>query len=142
MLSARFGKTIENANEGWDALTKTFDLQSLAILDEIGKRVVAKLQSHTSEMRPPARRGGAARYAHPGHWGDVTGALASQYGYDVDRKSGRNTLTITNEDREGYGAILEMREGFFVLRGIDDPGGLIDQTMRQVVRETTDWTIR
>jgi len=141
MLTSRFDNKIQNTDEGWELLMKDADLQSIAALDEIGRRVVAKLQSHTQERRPPARRGGANRYAHPGHWADVTGALASQFGYKVDRARGKNTLTIYNTDREGYGAILEQREGFFVLRGIDQPGGLVDQIMRQVVREVTTWTI-
>ncbi|HYG68885.1 MAG TPA: hypothetical protein VD838_14555 [Anaeromyxobacteraceae bacterium] len=44
---------------------------------------VAFLQAFTAEMRPPARlpSGGTSgpRPAHPGHWGDVTRALAGGF---------------------------------------------------------------
>jgi hypothetical protein len=121
---------LETAQAGY----KRFGLSMVPALNEIGRRCVAKLQSTTSERRPPARRGEAARYAHPGHWADVTGTLAKNYYYEVTA-SFPPSLVVGNRDPGGYGAILELREGFFVIRGIDDPGGLIEQTLREVMVE-------
>lgn len=42
------------------------------------------LRSHTKNMRPPARKDGAARFAHPGGWADVTGNLTKAYWFMVN----------------------------------------------------------
>lgn len=123
-----------------DAVDGELAMQGWLVLEETGRRSVEKLQSHTNERRPPARRGGAARYAHLGHWADVTGDLASWYFHDVVRNlSGYSELVVGNYDRGGYGRILEDREGFWVIKGIMDPGGLVEQEFRQVVAQTTNW---
>ena len=47
--------------------------------DEMMEDEVGFLQSFTAEMRPPLRKGQPPRPAHPGHWADVTGDLASSF---------------------------------------------------------------
>lgn len=123
--------------ESFEEISGHLAADAYVMMLEVGERVVEKLKSHTSERRPPARRGGADRFAHPGHWADVTGQLVADYRYEVIKKGrkGLSELHIINDDSGGYGAILEEREGFFVLRGIDERGGLIDQEMRAAIAE-------
>lgn len=49
------------------------------LLEAAAVRAGEKQQSFTGNLRPPARRGGPDRPAHPGNWADVTTHLASSY---------------------------------------------------------------
>jgi hypothetical protein len=125
----------------------TFDLSEAqrvgmrVVLSEVGERVVAYLQSLTSEMRPPTRAGGAERAAHPGHWADVTGLLASNYKWRVEDTASGVQLVLENDTP--YAIYLEEHDGFFVLRGVADAGGPVDRAMREVVPDVMpDWDIR
>lgn len=112
----------------------------LLMLDEIGQLTVEYLQSTTTERRPPAYPDQSFRYAHPGHWADISGVLAGAYRYEVTEAEFR--LALINDDPGGYGAILERRNGFWVLTGVTDPGGPVEKAMRQAIGTIApDWTI-
>jgi hypothetical protein len=112
-----------------------------AIAEMVGVETVAFLRSHTAEMRPPARRGGPRRPAHPGHWADVTGQLANGYEWEVRR--GANEVTLILKNGVEYAVWLEMHEGYFVLGPVVDPGGPAEQALRRAAdRIAPDWEVR
>lgn len=53
-------------------------------LEKSGFDLVAFYRTITSELRPPVRAGDGMRQAHPGHWADITGNLASSYRFTVN----------------------------------------------------------
>jgi hypothetical protein len=101
------------------------------VLEAVGEAVVLYLRSLTSEIRPPAYVGGPERQAHPGHWADVTGELAARYKWSVITLGFHVQLMISNDS--GHAAKLELLEGFFVLSGIEEPGGPIDMAFAAVI---------
>jgi hypothetical protein len=101
------------------------------VLEAVGEAVVKYLRSLTGEMRPPARFGGGMRPAHPGHWADVTGELAKSYSWHVVQAGFYYQLEIRNSS--GHAAALEAMDGFFVLTGIQEPGGPIDRAFETVI---------
>jgi hypothetical protein len=101
-------------------------------LDSIGRETIEYLKSETDEVRPPAYSGGPERQAHPGHWADVTGDLKRGYRYTVDRRRTANP-TLKLENRSGHAAILEERDGFFVLSEVMDKGGPVERAMKRAV---------
>lgn len=100
--------------------------------ESVGVEVIAYLRSLTDETRPPVRRGGRLRQAHPGHWADVSGQLALSYGYEVDRLPDGGVRLVLKNGAE-YAAYLEARDGFFVLSEVADPGGPVDQALEKVL---------
>lgn len=143
----------------------------LALLGErIGYEVIAYLRSHTSETRPPSRPGYPERRAHPGGWADITSTLALSYRFEV-RVGGRrvawskkqaagSSLGALAVDRAPepdepaseveivfingaeYAAALEAKEGYWVLSGIEQPGGPIEKAIRKAVAVVApDWRI-
>jgi hypothetical protein len=113
------------------------------VLEAVGEEVVQYLRSMTSEVRPPARVGGPERLAHPGHWADDSGDLARGYSWQVVTAGFRMQLIFRNGVK--YAAYLELMEGFFVLTGIEEPGGPIDQAFTKVlpvVAPTLQWKRR
>jgi hypothetical protein len=111
------------------------------LLELVGAEVIAYLRSLTGETRPPARSGGVDRKAHPGGWADVTGMLANSYGFDVSRAGDGWVLRLFNTAE--YAAELEARDGYFVLSGVTDPGGPIEQSLRRVVPQVAPgWVVR
>jgi hypothetical protein len=112
-----------------------------AVLSEAGRQVIDYLRSLTGEMRPPVEAGGAMRPAHPGHWADVTGALAAGYDFRVEDTNDGVQLVLLND--VGYAVFLEAHDGFFVLKGVADAGGPVSQAMRSVVSEIMPgWEVR
>jgi hypothetical protein len=115
--------------------------QMRAVLSAVGEKVVEYLRSLTSEMRPPARAGGAERAAHPGHWADVTGELARGYRWRLEDTFDGVQLILEND--VGYAAYLEAHDGFFVLRGVADAGGPVSKAMQEVVSQLAPgWEVR
>lgn len=143
------------ANLALDALTKVE-----LTLEQVGRETVDYLRSLTSEMRPPIgartirtkrrRRigkeaevgplqavpermtlgSGGPRQAHPGHWADVSTVLAASYDSEVERTATGVTLVLRNTAE--YAFWVEVRDGFFVLSGVTDPGGPVEQAFRTV----------
>lgn len=102
------------------------------LADMIGADVIAYLRSLTSELRPPAPGKHDPRQAHPGHWADVKGQLAGAYGYEVERRSDAEVALILKNGSE-HALWLEIKEGFFVLRGVAERNGPVAQALRKVI---------
>ena len=88
----------------------------LAVLEEVGKEMVDWLKS-----LPPQERGWIARSPH---------GLADSYEYEVVETSSGVKLVLRNT--KFYAAILEHRDGLFVLTGVTDPGGPVEQKLAEV----------
>jgi hypothetical protein len=111
------------------------------LLEVIGQRTVAYLRSFTGNLRPPILQGGPMRPAHPGGWADVTGELARSYAYRVVDGPTGASLELTNDS--GHAIYLETHEGFFVLSGVTQPGGPVEQAILRVVKELApEWEVR
>lgn len=100
------------------------------VMEAVAVETIAYLKSHTAERRPPARRGGPLRPAHPGHWADVTGQLVNSYAWEVNPIDGGTRLVLRNDAE--YAVYLEARDGFFVLSGVTDPGGPVEEALVEV----------
>lgn len=99
----------------------------------IGARVIAHLRSLTDEMRPPARAGEGMRRAHPGGWADVRGALSLGYRYEViPTPTGAKVMF---ENIMEYAIYLELLDGYYVLSGIGDEGGVVETLLRETAEE-------
>jgi hypothetical protein len=110
------------------------------VASAVGAETVAFLRSLTSEMRPPARSGGQLRPAHPGHWADVTGDLARAYAWELQLDGETIVLALMNS--MAYAATLEARDGYFVLSGVADPGGPVEEALRRAVEKVApDWRV-
>lgn len=111
------------------------------ILEQIGIETIAYLRSLTNEIRPPASGRSNTRRAHPGHWADVTGQLALGYSYEVERRGGEVVLILRNTAE--HAVYLEAKEGFFVLSGVTEPNGPIEQALQRVVPIVAPgWVVR
>lgn len=117
------------------------DTKIRLLLEAVGVETIALLRSVTNERRPPVRRGEGERSAHPGHWADITGALANAYAFSVERDpQGGWVLILTNS--MAYAAYLEARDGFFVLSGVLEPGGPVDRALRAALAQVAPgWTV-
>jgi hypothetical protein len=115
-------------------------VQIQLMLEAVGAEVIAYLRSLTAEMRPPTRPGEGERSAHPGHWADVTGNLSNAYGWRVESTGDGYTLVLFNT--MDYAVYLEAKEGFFVLRGITDNDGPVEQAIRNAAaRIAPEWRV-
>ena len=135
----------------WSAQIERLALDAHAkmylVAEAIGVETIAYLRSLTSEMRPPARVPGTktvtgVRRAHPGHWADVTGQLAASYDHEVQR-IGRSEVVLSLMNHAEYAAHLERRDGYYVLSGVTDPGGPVEQALiRAVQKHAPGWEVR
>lgn len=148
----------------FDAMAYDAHQRAYFILDMVGLQTVAYLRSLTSKMQPPvgnktyrtksgkrkkygekgARKFkagfGAPRPAHPGGWADITGDLARAYAYKVEVATDGATLTLSNS--MSYAAALEAKDGYFVLSGVADPGGPVEQEIRRLIGKLApEWEI-
>ena len=111
------------------------------LLEAVGILTVAFLRSFTSETRPPVRGANTPRPAHPGHWADISGHLALSYDKEVKQSEGGGWLLELSNSAE-YAAALEARDGFFVLSGVTDRGGPVEEAVRRAVAQVApDWTV-
>lgn len=112
------------------------ELESMAmVLDRVGERTVELLQSYVGGR---TRDG---RLKHPGGWADRTGGLADSYDYEVTSDGGRWRLTILNTAR--HAGLVEALDGYFVVRGITEPGGPVQTALAQAVQELAPgWSVR
>lgn len=107
----------------------------------VGIRTIEYLRSFTDKMAPPVRRGDPPRRRHPGYWADRSGQLAAGYAWDVEVLANGVALILSNS--AGHAAVLERREGYFVLSGVADPGGPVEAALRRAVAELApDWEVR
>jgi hypothetical protein len=126
---ARFRKEVAQAvDEGMVSQRQAME----NVMHMVGEETIAYLRSYTSQRVPPVRAGEAWRRAHPGGWSDVTSNLVNAYGFTVEAQPGQVRLTFYNTME--YAAMVEARDGFFVLQGITDPGGPVDKALREALR--------
>lgn len=128
------------------------------LLEMVGTEVISHLRSLTSEMRPPARIPGTARTtkrgkkkparktgprrAHPGHWADITGALANAYTHEVVQDPAGGYALVLRNGME-YAAALDARDGYFVLRGVTDRGGPVHIALERALKiAAPGWTVQ
>jgi hypothetical protein len=110
------------------------------VAEFIGERTVEYLKSYTSEIRPPTTPGGPTGPAHPGHWKDITKQLVEGYGSRVTEDVDGLTLEVFN--RSDHAIFVEMRQGYFVLHSVMDPGGPVEQALRKAVAQIApEWTV-
>jgi hypothetical protein len=111
------------------------------ILQIVGANTVAYLRSLTTVRRPPVRKGEGERWAHPGGWADISSNLANAYAFEV-RQSGAGWELVLSNHME-YAAYLEAKDGYFVLSGVTEPGGPVEQAIRDAVAEVAPgWVVR
>lgn len=102
------------------------------ILESVGLEVIAYLKSKTDERRPPwPSASGPERQAHPGHWADRRGQLVGSYSHQVRAVDGGWRLELRNTAE--YALYLELRDGFFVLSGVLDRGGIVMEALADVI---------
>ncbi|HMB77133.1 MAG TPA: hypothetical protein VKN76_12085 [Kiloniellaceae bacterium] len=70
-------------------------------LEKAGFDLVAYYRSLASELRPPVRAGEGYRKAHPGHWADITGNLASSYRFRVNKAGLSGAQDLPDHDVGG-----------------------------------------
>lgn len=140
MIEGRAGRT-RGAREIAIKLSGLTADHALYLAQIVGEETKTYLRSLTAEMRPPARKGEGSRRAHPGHWADVRGTLANSYGFDTykSRKGTGATLFLYNTAE--YAVYLDVKEGFFVLRGVDEQGGPVEEIVRRVAPQF-GWKVR
>lgn len=114
------------ANTALDALTKVE-----LVLQQVGQETIDYLRSlvdGTVEGWPdPA---GPGRQPHPGGWADRSSVLAASYGFEVVRTATSITLRVFNTAE--YAFWVEVMDGYFVLSGVTDPGGPVEQAFRMI----------
>jgi hypothetical protein len=117
----------------------------ILILQMVGMQTIAYLRSLTSEMRPPGRKPSGiktgVRRAHPGHWADLSGQLANAYSWEVIDRGNEVVLVLRNSAE--YAMWLELRDGFFVLSGVTEPGGPVMKALEVIVPQVAPgWSVR
>lgn len=110
-----------------EALRRQRDKKIPEVLHRVGERTIEILRSFTGEKNDRGRR------MHPGKWADRTGNLSRSYAYEVSRSGTTWRLTLLNTAPHAH--LVEGLGGFFVVRGVADPGGPVSQALRQAVRE-------
>lgn len=81
-----------------------------------------------------------SRRAHPGHWADRSGQLALSYASEVVEDGDSIILVLSNSAE--YAVYVEAHDGFFVLSGVLEDGGPVEQAFRAVAaRLAPDWEI-
>ena len=109
----------EIAKDDWELVEE--------ILERVGTRTVELLQSYTGEKKRDGRR------MHPGGWADKTFNLMRGYRYEVMEQGSDWVLVIGNTARHAH--LIEMRDGLFVVAGVTDPGGPVEEALQQAIRE-------
>lgn len=102
------------------------------LLELVGITTISYLRSLTDEMRPPASADRPPRRAHPGHWADITSQLALGYSWEIEER-GPAEIALVLRNVVEYAIYVDVMEGFFVLRGIADPGGLVYQAIQRAM---------
>jgi hypothetical protein len=97
----------------------------------VGHETIAFLRSYTEQRVPPVRAHQAARRAHPGGWSDVTGNMVNAFAFEIQDGPEQLALIFTNSME--YAAMVEARDGLFVLKGITDKGGPVDKALRRAI---------
>ena len=95
------------------------------VLEKVGEEVTRRLVALTETEQG---------------WRNVTGNLEEGYTWHVDGIDGGARLILRNDVY--YAVFLEARDGFMVLHGVLDPGGLVEQVLVEVAAEfAPEWTV-
>lgn len=105
------------------------------LLRRVGQRTVRYLRSYTGEYRPAAQEGDPTRPEHPGGWADITGRLRKGYRQSVRQYRARGEIVLALKNDVWYAHILEVRDGFWVLQGVAEPGGPVEVAIRDAIAE-------
>jgi hypothetical protein len=131
---------LEGVAESMREFEVDFDKKLRRIADYIGIKTIEYLRDFINETRPPIRPGEPARRARRGHWADQSGNLARAYRYEIEVEADGLTLVLMNSME--YAAALDVKEGFFVLRGVTDKGGPVEMMLRRAINEIVpDWEV-
>jgi hypothetical protein len=115
--------------------------QAQALLDLLGAEIIVHLRSLTDRTRPPVRKGEPRRAAHPGRWADVTGVMANSYAWQVEVDSDGGRVILSNSAE--YAIYVDAMDGYFVLRGVTDRGGPVEEILRRVIAQVApEWEVR
>lgn len=107
--------TVRVDKSKFNRLRESLDAAPRTILDQVGRETVAWLKDTVA--------GGI------GGWQNRTGELRDSYGYRIE--GGR--LVVFND--AGHAIHVEQMEGLFVLTGIDEPGGPMEQALKRAVQQ-------
>lgn len=121
-------KVTSNSREHFEKLYGEVVKRAERIGRYVGFKTVDYLRSYTDELRPPAKVGDGPRFAHPGHWGDVTNNLKNAHGHEVIVNGHVVEVKIYNNME--YARYLDDREGFSVVSVAFDDG-----TVEQLAQE-------
>jgi hypothetical protein len=91
----------------------------ILVLELAGQYLVEELQTLTNQVIAPARRGGPARYAHLGGWGNITGELEASYTVQIVRlgELGAKLLIL---NFAAHAKWVEQHEALWVVSGALD----------------------
>lgn len=124
----------QDLRQSFEKRKREREKQMLAVLERVGIRVVELLTSFTGEKNKRGRR------THPGGWADRTFKLATSFGYEVKRTGSGWILTILNDAPHAH--LIEAINGMYVVRGVADPGGPVQQALIQAVGEIApEWRV-
>jgi hypothetical protein len=96
-------------------LDKATEDQALRVMEGVGSALLAWFQGLTEEERG---------------WATITGELARGYAFEVTKILDGARLTLRNDVE--HAVYLEARDGFFILTGVADPGGPLEEKLVEV----------
>lgn len=105
----------------------TIEQKMMAVMDAVGAETITYLQTDLPGRSPPHKSNPPAGPFKPGGWRSITDELAESYGYEVGPI--KNGVRLTLRNTADFAIYLEFRDGFFVLRGVTDPGGPVPEAL-------------
>jgi hypothetical protein len=141
MKMSMIAKELEGVAEAVRDAEVDIEQKLRKVADYVGIKTIEHLRDFINETRPPIRPGEPARKARRGHWADQSGNLARAYRHEVEVTNNGVVLVLMNSME--YAAVLDVREGFFVLRGVADKGGPVEMMLRRAIEVIApDWELR
>lgn len=125
-------KVTSNSREHFERLYGEVVKRAERIGEVVGRKTVDYLKSYTEEIRPPAKTGDGPRFAHPGHWADVTNNLKNAHQFQVLVNGHIVEVKVYNNME--YARYLDDREGFSVVGVAFDDGSV--ENFAQEAHET------
>lgn len=125
-------KVTSNSREHFERLYGEVVKRAERIGEVVGRKTVDYLKSYTEEIRPPAKTGDGPRFAHPGHWADVTNNLKNAHQFHVLVNGHIVEVKVYNNME--YARYLDDREGFSVVGVAFDDGSV--ENFAQEAHET------
>ena len=112
-------------------LVATTEQKIKLVMEAVAVETIAYLKSFQADRKPPHKTvpPPPGPY-HPGGWRDITSQLVNSYGWEINPIDGGVRLVLKNDAE--YAVYLEHRDGFFVLSGVTDPGGPVEQALIEV----------